>query len=327
MTKKLLAVACQDKPSIVFLDPATNARLGEVVVPAEPHEMEYDTLRNHLYCAITYRDGFYEVHGDSGTEIAVIDVATRSLVRVIDLAPEHSPHGLYHDRDRDLLYVSVEAGPAGEGAVLAVDPSAGKIVERMPVGVSGPHWFAVTPDGAKAYVTGKEAPFVTVLDLATGQAVNHIEVPGSEGVAVHGRHAFVATPKLDLTGGTTRHQILVIDIGTEETVHAIDLAAPAVPVHVTTNGMLLTAEVHFEPGPRPLDGVLRAFDTTTFAPLGQAGLGQVPLTLISSADGARAYVANAASDTVTVVDLREHRPEATLTGLPGAHGLALVPAH
>ncbi|MED7948109.1 YncE family protein [Streptomyces sp. BE303] len=334
---------------LVFLSADGSRRLGEVPLPPEPHEILFDADRRLLYCTVTYRSGFYEHHGEQATELVLIDPDHWVVVETIDLAPECAPHGLALDAARALLYVSVEAGPAGDGAVLTVDLAARKVVERTGIGAPGPHWFALTPDGTKGYTTNKEAPFLTVVETASGpggrgRTGRTVAVPGSEGIAMSadGRYAVVATPKLDLTGALAAPPALtVVDVRTDRVVRTLPLAAPAVPVHRTAGGLVLAGEVHLaapaaDGGPVPAAGRLRIFGAADgghagpeeLVELGEVTVGQVPLTVHSSPDGRFGYVATIASDTVTVVDLTERRVvrEVDLGRGAGPHGLAYVPA-
>ncbi|WP_207621007.1 YncE family protein [Streptosporangium minutum] len=102
---------------------------------------------------------------------------------VIDLTPEHAPHGLAIDAARDLLYVSVEGAEDRPGAVMVVDLATRKSIGRIGTGAKGPHWSVISPDGNTGYASNKEAPYVSVVDLRTGTMTAKVEVPGSEGLA------------------------------------------------------------------------------------------------------------------------------------------------
>ncbi|MFB6892700.1 hypothetical protein ACFCX4_25690 [Kitasatospora sp. NPDC056327] len=266
--------------------------------------------------------------------------------------------------------MSVERGPAGDGAVLLVDLATYEAVGRVGAGAPGPHWSVFTPDGRKGYTANKEAGFLSVLGpvprrVGPGLA-GTVPVPGSEGLAVtpDGRHLVVAAPKFGLGGSPAAPPApAVVDVRTGRVVHTTALGAPAVPVHVTAGGPVLAAEVRLgEPAadgsPRPVDGLLRIFsldgarggpagaegsddsdgsdgrggsdghDAVVLRELGEVPVGRVPLTLLSSPDGTVGYVANTASDTVTVVDLVERRVLREIHLGPGAgpHGMAYVPA-
>ncbi|MGW6918526.1 YncE family protein [Kitasatospora sp. NPDC054939] len=163
-------------------------------------------------------------------------------------------------------------------------------------------------------------------------------MPGSEGLAVtpDGRQLVVATPKLALGGEPAAPPALtVIDTATGQPALSVRLDAPAVPVHITATGLVLAGEVHLAPnsgaGPVPVDGRLRILAPGSYDSLASIPVGQVPLTIHSSPDGTRAYVANTASDTVTVVDLVDLRVLAVVAvseqADAGPHGIAHLPAH
>ncbi|MEV6976374.1 YncE family protein [Kitasatospora sp. NPDC093806] len=329
---------------LTFLSADGARLLGELPLPPEPHELVFDAGRRLLYGTVTYRSGFYGQHGGRGTEVVVVDPDHRRVVETIDLAPEHAPHGLALDAARGLLYVSVEAGPAGDGAVVVLDLRTRKVVDRIAVGAPGPHWFELTPDGGKGYTTNKEAGHLTVLALGSeaaagrGGMLGTVPVPGSEGIAVtgDGRYAVVATPRAAPTGAPAAPPALaVVDVRTDRVVRTVPLAAPAVPVHVTAGGLVLVGEVHGgAAGPGPAAGRLRIFGPVPGATdgalteLGEVPVGQFPLTVRSSPDGALGYVSNISSDTLTVVDLADYRVLREVAFAPGTgpHGLAYVPA-
>ncbi|MGW4897918.1 YncE family protein [Kitasatospora sp. NPDC004240] len=343
MRDDLLAVACLGSRSVVLLAADDYRTLGEVALPPEPHELVLDPARRLLYCTVTYRDGIYERHGERATELVVIDPDARKVVDTLDLSPEHAPHGLALDPVRDLLYVSVEAGPAGGGGVLVIDLATREVVDRIATGAPGPHWFAITPDGGTGYAANKEAGFVTVVDLVGRRASGLVEVPGSEGLAPtpDGRWVVVATPKLALGGPLAAPPALtVIDTASGEVARTLPLEAPALAVHLTATGLLLAAEVHLAPSapdgglPVPVNGRLRIFAPGPvpggFEPLASVEVGHIPLTVHSSPDGRLGYVSNTASDTLTVVDLVRHEvvTEVRVGGDAdaGPHGIVHVPA-
>ncbi|MBO8192980.1 YncE family protein [Streptomyces oryzae] len=337
-----LAVVSQSGPSVTFFSVGSYHELGTVEVPSEPHELCFDPARRLLYCSIAYRSGYYHSNSGRAHEIAVIDPDERRLVEIIDLTPEHAPHGLVLDRDRDVLHISVEATDSAPGAVLALDPDSRKVLRRVPVEAPGPHWFTVTPDGRYAYSANKEAPYVSVVELETGRLLHRIPVPGSEGIdiAPDGSYVFVATPKGDFSAASRGDAgIVVIDTAEQRVVRTLPTQSVNFPVHTTSQGLVLTGELRLaepEPGTEGLgtqtDGVLNVYSRADPGAelLGQVEVGRFPLTITSSPDGSTAYVANVVSSTVTVVDLPALRPLTTLSvpraGEPGAHGLAYIPA-
>ncbi|NXY94805.1 YncE family protein [Streptomyces sp. BR123] len=335
----VLAVVSQSGPTVSFYDAASDRHLGDVYVPAEPHELCFDATQRLLWCTLTYHSGYYHANGGRRTELAVIDADTRRIVEVVDLAPEHGPHGLALDPVRGRLYVSVEGAEDRPGGVVVIDTATRRPVGRIDTDAPGPHWFAIDPAGRTGYATNKEAPFVSVVDLERGVLTSKVEVPGSEGLAVSadGAHAFVAAPYGNFSGTAAERPapgIRVIDARTASVVDTLPTEDVVLPVHLTSTGKLLAGEVRMAPDPVSrlgcnAPGRLTVFSAGTRKQLGGIEVGLFPLTITSSPDGRLAYVACVVSSTVEIVDLEtlDHlaRLDVAKLGEPGAHGLAYLP--
>lgn len=336
----VLAVISQSGPTVSFFDAASDRLLGAVEVPAEPHELCFDPTQRLLWCTTAYRSGYYHANSGRRTELTVIDPDTRRVVEVVDLAPEHGPHGLALDTSRRRLYVSVEGSADRPGGVVVIDTETRRPVGRIDTDAPGPHWFAIDPSGTTGYATNKEAPFVSVVDLERGTLTAKVEVPGSEGLAVaaDGSQVFVAAPYAGSFAATDEQRptpgIRVVDAETASVVDILPTENIVLPVHLTSTGKLLAGELLMEPDPtsslgRHAPGRLTVFRADTRERLGQVEVGQFPLTITSSPDGRIAYVACVVSSTVDLVDLETLRTLARLDiarlAEPGAHGLAYIP--
>ncbi|MFF4820056.1 YncE family protein [Kitasatospora sp. NPDC001309] len=333
----VLAVVSQSGPTVSFFDAATDALLDTVEVPAQPHELCFDPTQRLLWCTSAYRSGYYNAHDGHSTELTVIDADTRTVVEVIDLAPEHGPHGLALDPVRGRLYVSVEASTDRPGGVVVVDTATRRPLGRIDTDAPGPHWFAISPDGRTGYATNKEAPYVSVVDLDRGTLTAKITVPGSEGLAVSadGARVYVGGPYLGFAGKPDAAPgIRVLDTRTASVVDVLPTGSAVLPVHLTSGGRLLAGEIHATTSPdsplgRQDPGCLTVFSAATHRRLGSVEVGRFPLTITSSPDGRFGYVASVVSSTVDVVDLDTLTPVTRLTvpklAEPGAHGLAYLP--
>ncbi|GAA2311316.1 YncE family protein [Streptomyces caniferus] len=335
----VLAVVSQSGPTVSFFDAATDRQLGTVEVPAEPHELCFDPTQRLLWCTTAYHSGYYHANSGRRTELTVIDPDTRRIVEVVDLAPEHGPHGLALDTARRRLYVSVEGSADRPGGVVVIDTETRRPLGRIDTDAPGPHWFAIDPAGRTGYATNKEAPFVSVVDLERGVLTAKPEVPGSEGLAVSadGTHVFVASPYAGSFSAAEERPptgIRVIDARTASVVDTLPTEDIILPVHLTSTGKLLAGEVRTAPDPasrlgRHAPGRLTVFSADTRKQLGAVEVGHCPLTITSSPDGRIAYVSCVASSTVDIVDLETLEGLARLDiaklGEPGAHGLAYVP--
>ncbi|WP_224281195.1 YncE family protein [Streptomyces sp. LS1784] len=333
----VLAVVSQSGPTVSFFDAATDRHLDTVNVLAEPHELCFDPTQRLLWCSSAYHSGYYHANSGRRTELTVIDADTRRIVDVIDLAPEHGPHGLALDTARRRLYVSVEGGEDRPGGVVVIDTETRRPLGRIDTDAPGPHWFAVTPDGRTGFATNKEAPFVSVVDLERGVLTAKVEVPGSEGLAVSpdGTRVYAAGPYLSTSAAPAAAPgIRVIDVPSATVAAVLPTQSPALPVHLTSTGRLLVGEVRSAPDPgsalgRQLPVRLTVFASEDHRLIGSVEVGLFPLTIASSPDGGLAYVAGVVSSTVDIIDLDTLTRVSRLTipklAAPGAHGLAYLP--
>jgi DNA-binding beta-propeller fold protein YncE len=340
----LVAVVSQSGPTVSFFDAGDDRLLGTVEILAEPHELCFDPIHRLLWCTSAYHSGYYHANSGRRSDVTVIDPDTRQIVEVIDISPEHGPHGLSLDTARGRMYVSVEGSADHCGGVVVIDTATRRVLGRIDTEAPGPHWFVAAPDGTTGYASNKEAPFLTVVDLLDGTPAERIDVPGGEGLAVSadGTRVYLAAPYASF-GGTRPDAapgIRVIDTTTRSVTDVLPTDDLVVPVHLATTGLLLVGEVRMapghdtdgaqaEPGQLQAPGLLTVFSTETHKKLGSIEIGRCPLTITSSPDGSIGYAAGVIDSTVDVIDLptmtrlsRLHIPK---LGEPGAHGMAYIP--
>lgn len=325
---EMLAVVGQQACAVLFYEVGSYELLAKVDVPPQPHEACFDWKRRLLYVSHTYDSGWYFEHPAKGHLVTAIDVDTLAIVRTIDLAPENAPHDLRLDEANDVLYVSVESTAAEPGALLAVDPGTGEVLRRIPAGAPGPHWFAMTADGKRAYTANKDAPFLSIVDIEAGRMAGRVEVPGSEGIAIADGKVFVAAPVLAPGPKRGDTGLRVIDTTTDEIIQTVRTEHGMSAVHATAGGLVLAAEMRAEWSKLDeatyQDGLLRVYDAATVDEVATVPIGTGALTIRSTSDGSTACVANAFSGTVTVVDLRTFEAVHTIDAGAGAHGLAWI---
>ncbi|MCX5384361.1 YncE family protein [Streptomyces sp. NBC_00083] len=338
----VLAVVSQSGPTVSFYDAASDRHLDTLEVPCSPHELCFDPTQRLLWCTTAYASGYYHANTGRRTELTVIDPDTRRIVEIIDLAPEHGPHGLALDTVRKRLYVSVEGSADRPGGVVVIDTETRRPLGRIDTDAPGPHWFVIDPEGRTGYAANKEAPFVSVVDLERDVLTAKVEVPGSEGIAVSldGSLVYVAAPyggSFDADADPADRPatgVRVIDARTHSVVATLPTHDIVLPVHMTATGKLLVAEMRsaFDPATalgRHMAGRLTVFSGHTHEQLGQLDVGLCPLTITSSPDGRLGYVAGVASSTVDIVDLDTLRGigrlDIAMRGEAGAHGLAYIP--
>jgi len=191
---KLLLVTVYGENRLAFVDTATQTVVATVAVP-KPHTVAISPDGKLAYVTV-------QEPGHFG--LALIDLATRSLVRIVAL--EKTPRDGEFDHNGKAFYFT----QAGVNSVQVLDPASNGIVAQIPTGVSPhfvsrprgsalgiivvqgpgelllfdpatdqparsvavgkqPHWATTSSDGNKAYVTNEGSNDLTVVDLATGQ--------------------------------------------------------------------------------------------------------------------------------------------------------------
>src|SRR5450631_14012 len=128
------------------------------------------------------RDGrfaYLPIYGDSGvgragtdgTNIEVVDLGKREIVRTIELGHGVRPHCVKLGPD-GMLYVSAEL----DKALDVIDPQQGKLTASIPTGQLESHMFVISHDGRRAYTSNVGAGTVSVLDLVARKTVKVIPV-------------------------------------------------------------------------------------------------------------------------------------------------------
>src|SRR6478735_8069262 len=79
----VLAVVSQSGGTVSFFDAGSDAFLGDVEVPMEPHELCFDAERRLLWCATAYKSGYYHANSGRASELTAIDPDTRRVARTV----------------------------------------------------------------------------------------------------------------------------------------------------------------------------------------------------------------------------------------------------
>ncbi|KAJ4296719.1 hypothetical protein N0V90_006767 [Kalmusia sp. IMI 367209] len=344
-----LAVISQAGCSLSFFSLTSGARVLHISnLTAQPHEVAYDSESKRLFISHTYEYGFYNKHGAYAHYISVFDIENQAVSRIIDTSPYRGPHGVRLSPDAKILYAAIEDGftDSGPGGVIGIDLTSSEypIIKAVP-SAARCHWLALADNGRKAYTTNKELQYISVLDLAGAKLTKTIPFPGSEegDVSPDGRFAYYPFPTLSLISVKPAEEFgfKVIDTTTDEVVRTVLTDVPVMSVKSVSNDKVLV--VHFaseiDAASKqlvPLNSKVSVYDTHNFEHQGEVEVGLFPLTTLVASGDETVFVANMASGTVDVVDLRQMKVAKTLEvddgvgkvqNAPinqGAHGMALI---
>ena len=296
--------------ALLFLEGPRFAKVGRIPLDHRPREIITSADGSIAYVAI-YGPGVYGDNPTPGHEIIAIDVPAMKVVKKIALNPHSGPHGMALAPD-GRIWVTCD----NEGALLLIDPSARTrtktIAAVVPLGVKGPYWVAITPDGSKVYASSKQNQVLSVVDAHERRVVAEIKVPrGLDGLAIapDGRRLFAA----DLG----RASLWVIDVAEDKVVREFPLNEPATRLLATPDGSALIIE-------HEASATVEVLDVPTLHRRGTAKVGRAPSGMTTSPDSQTAYIGSFADGTITVLDLDTLRTIRTISGSRSLEGIALV---
>ena len=268
-----LVVTAKTANKVQFFDAATFAPAGEIDMPGSTHEMILSPGGAKVFASV-YGGGIFGKNNNPDRRIAVIDLASRALERMIDVGADVAPHGVM--MAGDTLWTTAELGDA----VLAIDPANGH-VERIDIGGRA-HWLALS--GGTVFASCKTSDVVAVIDAASRKPVGKINIPNlAEGLAVSpdGETLFVCAHR--------KGEIYAFDART----HVLQKAVPIEGAPGTVNQL---RRVRVSPDGRTvvvsslLDCHVAIYQADTLRQIGSLATRKAPMGFGFAADGEHAFV-------------------------------------
>jgi YVTN family beta-propeller protein len=181
--------------TVAVIDPATGHLLADLPIGKRPRGIRVSRDGRTLYVALSgspiappgVDESTLPPPDRSADGIAVVDIATRKIVRTIHSGQDPETFDL--SPDGKWLYVSNEE----TAEVSVVDVQAGAVTQRIKVG-DEPEGVTVSPDGKVVYVTCEEDHIVVAIDTATFAEIGRVMVgqrPRSVAVTPDGGTLFV----------------------------------------------------------------------------------------------------------------------------------------
>jgi YVTN family beta-propeller protein len=153
--------------SLVFYDPHTWAEQGRLAIPGcggiDHADFTSDGRTAVFSCEFAGR-------------VAVVDVPTRTVLRIIDMPTRNThmgPQDVKLAPDGSRFYVA----DSDQGGLWVLDGAATRVIGQIPTG-PGAHGLYVSRDATRLYVTNRHGDSVSVLDARTGAPVTTWPIPG-----------------------------------------------------------------------------------------------------------------------------------------------------
>jgi len=295
-----LLIGNKGENTLSFVDLASGRELGRATTGRMPHEI-----------AISPDGRQAAVVAYGGSTIDIFEVASRTKLRTIELAPNQGPHGLLWLSDGRIVATTERSR-----SLVVVDTRNGDQVSAIRTDQEGTHMVVVGPDRRRAYTANIGSGTVSVLDLEAGTKLRDIAVGGRpEGIALtpDGRTLWVG----DLEGA----RVQAFDTTSFERV--AEVATGPVPIRVLASPdgrWIVTSNLGC--------GCLTIIDARTrersrqIEVSGEQAAGQV--TILFSADGKRLYVAETGRNRIAEVELASGRVLRRLPAGAQGDGLAIA---
>jgi len=278
--------------NVSVIDPATNKVVGEI------RGIEV----NHGAAAAPNGSRYY-ISNEGNTSLDIVDAKTLNVIKRVPLTGH--PNNISISKDGRRVYVGINVAP---GAVDVIDTASQERVKSIPVKGSV-HNTYVTPDG-KFVVSGSiQSKTITVIDQKTEEPVWSLVM--DLGIRPM---AFAANPdgstKWIFVQLSALNGFAVVDFATRKEVERIKL--PALPAGKTpfmvggneSHGMAVTADGKTLVVNSRLNSSIYFYSLPDLKLTGSTEVGKSPDWVTLTPDGKTAYVACAASNLVSVVDIK-----------------------
>ena len=283
----IILTAKNDK-RVEFYDAATHERLAALEMPAPVHELALTPERAY---GTVYGGGIFGKNKDPDHRVVVVDLAARAVDGFIDVGAYLAPHGIMFSAD-GLLWVTAEMNDA----IVGIDVNRRKVAAVIGTGGAA-HWLAVSPDGARAYVSHKQTPRLAIVDLLKRRVAGEVSIPNRcEGLAISGdgRLLYIASHTLA--------ELNVVDTRTDKLIRSIRVEGGGedrtqlrrVRVSPDERWLLLSSHV---------DGNVAIFRLPELEQTALVKVGRAPMGFGFPAAADRALVCNHDDGVVSVLDL------------------------
>jgi DNA-binding beta-propeller fold protein YncE len=300
-----LLVANKGNSAMGIIDPAAARQVAEVPEGGVTgHEIIASPDGKLAYVPIYGNSGVGQP-GTDGSNMVVIDLASRKVVGNLDFGKGVRPHCAKFGPN-GMLYVSTEL----ERSIAIIDPASLKIVGSVPTGQPESHMFVITRDGRRAYTSNVGPGTVSVLDMEARKTLAIIPVSGQVQ-----RISLSVDDSMVFTSDVTKPQLAVIDTATNKVKTWIPMPGLGYGSAPTADGKWLLVVL-------PLVHQLAAIDLRELKVARTIDLPAHPQEVLVTPDQKMAYVSSDQTGKVAAISLSDWKVTSLIDAGKGADGLA-----
>lgn len=305
-TISLLLVANKGDHTVSLVDPAAGKEIATVDVKGVTgHELVASPDGKFAFVPI-YGDSGVGLPGSDGSNLVVVDLASRKLTGNVDFGKGVRPHCAVVGPRNGLLYVTTEL----DQSITVIDPKTLKIVGKIPTGQPESHMLAISHDGRRGYTANVGPGTVSVLDLDARKTIAVISVaPKVQRIALS------VDDRLAFTSDQTKSQLAVIDTATNKIKTWVPLPDQGYGTAPTPDGHWLVVALRTGNHVAVVDLKAMKVAHTIDVPA-------VPQEVLISPDGKMAYVSCDASKKVAAIRTSDWKVDKLIETGPSTDGLA-----
>jgi len=290
-----LLVANRGGSTITLIDPASMTSLGTVTVGTDPHEIAVSPDGARAYVS--------NYGGQQGTTISIVDVASRTKIKDVPIAPLRGAHGILFNSGK-VWFTSETTQQVGR-----YDPAADKVDWSGSTTQTGAHMLAVKSDGSMVYTANIGSGSASIINVAAGTTKVVPATTQVEGIAL-------SPDERELwVGSRAAGGIAIIDLATETRVATISSGLPAYRLVFSPDGKFVLA---------PRGPQVVVYDAATREQVRAIDVEGLPLSIIFSRDATLIYVAAANPHRVYKIELASGKTLGSADVAPVPDGLALA---
>jgi YVTN family beta-propeller protein len=278
--------------NVHIIDPATNKVVGEISGIEVGHGAAVSADGSRIY-----------ISNEADSTLDVVDAKTLRVMHKIPLSGH--PNNIAAAVDGKRVYVSISQAP---GAVDVIDTVALQKIKSIPV-KGAVHNTYVTPDGKYVVAGSIAGKNITVIDPKTDQPAWEMTFELGVRPMAFEKNPDGSTKRIfvqlsDLNG------FAVVDFATHKEVTRINLPEiragkePVLAGGNASHGMAVTSDGKTLVVTSRLNSALYSYSLPDLKLLGSTDVGRSPDWVTLTPDGKSAYVANAQSNSVSVVDVK-----------------------
>jgi len=301
-----LLVANKGERTLGIIDPIARKQVAAVA--------ENGVTGHEVIASPDGRTAFVPIYGNSGvgqpgtdgSNLVVIDLASRKVVGNVDFGHGVRPHCAQFGPKDGLLYISTEL----DKSISIVDPKTLKVIGSVPTGQAESHMFVISHDGRRAYTANVAPGTVSVLDVSGRKTLRVISVASSVQ-----RISISVDDKRVFTSDNEKPRLAVISTSSNAVEHWVELAATGYGTAPTPDGKWLVVAL-------PDVNKVAVVDLDTLRVTRTIGVPASPQEVLIRPDGEIAYVSCAASGKVAAIRTSDWKVDALIDAGKYADGLA-----